>query len=117
MPRPNALGARLRFAGHAAEIGQDLAIIIAMPDLERGATGDEMKTNATVILEGSGRFFNTAAGDVCWTDVLRQELISDERYAIGGKLYCIGPLIEVNGDASVSIPELEFSGLLDWSAR
>lgn len=117
MPRPNALGARLRFAGHAAEIGQDLAIIIAMPDLERGATGDEMKTNATVILEGSGRFFSTAAGDVCWTDVLRQELLSDERYAIGGKLYCIGPLIEVNGDASVSIPELEFSGLLDWSAR
>ena len=116
MPRPDALGARLRFAGHAAEIGQDLAIIIAMPGLERGATGDEMKTNATVILEGSGRFFSTAADDVCWTDVLRQEPLSDERFAIGGKLYCIGPLIEVNGDASVSIPELEFSGLLDWSA-
>ena len=117
MPRPNALGARLRFAGHAAEIGQDLAIIIAMPGLERGATGDELQTNATVILEGSGRFFSTAADDVCWTDVLRQESLADERYAIGGKLYCIGPLIEVNGDASVSIPELEFSGLLDGSAR
>ena len=116
MPRPDARGARLRFAGHAANIGQDLAVIIAMPELTRGETGDELRTNATIILEGSGRFFSTAADDVCWTDVLRQELLSGERYAIGGKMYCIGPLIEVNGDAVISIPELEFSGLLDWSA-
>ena len=116
MPRPDERGARLRFAGHAADIGQDIAVIIALPDLARGATGNELGTNATIILEGSGRFFSTADDDVCWTDVLRQELLSGERYAIGGKMYCIGPLIEVNGDAGISVPELEFSGVLDWSA-
>ena len=117
MPRPDARGARLRFAGHLAAIGQDVAVIVAMPDLVTGMTGNELKTNATIILEGSGRFFSTAADDVCWTDVLRQELLADERYAIGGKMYCIGPLIEVNGDAEISLTELEFSGLLDWSAK
>jgi len=37
-------------------------------------------------------------------------------YSIDGRLYCIAPLAEVNGESSLSISELSFSGLLDWSA-
>jgi hypothetical protein len=117
MPRPEGRGARLRFAGREDGTGQDVAVIIALPDLQPGETGVELTTNATIILEGSGRFFNTAAADVCWTDVLRAEPLSGERFAISGRLYCISPLVEVNGDASVSIPELQFSGLIDWNRR
>jgi hypothetical protein len=32
-------------------------------------------------------------------------------------MYCIAPLIEVNGDSSVTIDELSFSGLLDWDSK
>lgn len=117
MPRPNGQGARLRFAGKSDELDQTAAIIIALPELARGETGTDLDSNVTFVVEGSGRFFSTADTDICWADVARQEALSDDRYAVGGNLYCIGPLVEVNGNSSVSIPELEFSGLLDWSSK
>jgi len=117
MPRPNNEGARLRFAGRLSGPGRDVAIIIALPELEPGATGKELATNATLILEGSGRFFSTAVEEACWTDVVRQELLNENRYAISGHMYCIAPLIEVNGESSVTIDELSFSGLLDWDSK
>ncbi len=117
MPRPRGEGARLRFAGTLVEADQDIAIIIGLPDLEPGATGKELVTNATLILEGNGRFFSTAVEAACWTDVTRQEPLNENRYAISGNMYCIAPLAEVNGDSSVIIEELSFSGLLDWDSK
>ncbi len=116
MPRPDERGARLRFAGPGLRPGETLAVIIAMPGLERGATGREFATNATVMIEGSGRFFSTSGDEVCWTDVVRQEPLTADRYAIAGSLYCIAPLVEINGNSSVTIAELSFSGFVDWSA-
>ena len=116
MPRPNGEGARLRFAGTAGE--QRLAFIIAMPELERGVASDELSSNVTLIEEGSGRFYSTATLGLCWTDITSLEVLDEnhDRYAIGGTLYCVTPLTEVNGDSSVSLSELDFLGLLDWSA-
>ncbi|MDX1515351.1 MAG: hypothetical protein R3288_00855 [Woeseiaceae bacterium] len=115
MPRPDGRGARLRFAGPAD--ASQIAIIIALPDLDRAQTGAELASNVTLIEEGSGRFFSTPDLSHCWTDVLAQTPIDtgNERYAIGGRLYCIAPLVEVNGSGSVSIDELEFTGRVDWS--
>jgi len=116
MPRPAGEGARLRFAGAQGSDAEGISIIIALPSLQRGATGRELATNATLVIEGDARFFSTSGDDVCWTDVVRNEPLSDDRFAVSGTLYCIAPLVEVNGDGSVSIPELRFSGLLEWSA-
>lgn len=117
MPRPEGRGARLRFAGQAGELS--LAIIIALPGLERGATARELGSNVTVIEEGGGRFFSTTGLGTCWTDVLEQELLDDgaDRYFVAGTLYCIAPLAEVNGDSSVTLRELEFGGYLDWGSK
>ena len=41
---------------------------------------------------------------------------SGTSYSIAGTLYCVAPLPEINGETSVSVAELRFSGLLDWSA-
>lgn len=119
MPRPEGAGARLRFAGTAANGVQSLAFIIAMPMLERGTTTRELASNVTMIEEGSGRFFSTPGLESCWTDVDAQTVIDDalDTYSISGTLYCITPLPEVNGDSSVLLRELHFSGLLDWSAQ
>lgn len=124
MPRPNGAGARLRFAG---EFGDDagavlLTFIIALPDLKRAAVADELPSKVTIVEEGNGRFFSTPNLDSCWTDVAEQSPLEPtddgvDLYAIAGKLYCISPLGELNGDDSVSIPELNFSGVLDWSAK
>lgn len=116
MPRPGGEGARLRFAGRADDHG--LTIIIALPDLRRDRAARELASNVTLIEEGAGRFFSTAAADKCWTDVtlLEPEQDASDRYRVGGTLYCLAPLVEVNGNSSVTLAELDFNGLLDWSA-
>ena len=118
MPRPDGAGARLRFAGTVGEEAVPIAFIIALPGLERGAEATELASNVTVIEEGRSRFFSTPDLGSCWTDIEAQSALddSDVRFVIDGVLYCISPLPEVNGEASLSIPELHFSGQLDWSA-
>jgi hypothetical protein len=117
MPRPEGRGARLRFAGQSGEMS--IAIIIAMPDLERGTVAQELGSNVTVIEEGGGRFFSTAGLGSCWTDVVEQAQTGDgaNPYFIAGRLYCIAPLAEINGDSSVTLRELQFGGYLDWGTR
>lgn len=119
MPRPNGEGARLRFAGQVVGADRRVAVIIALPDLERGVADVELGSKVTLIDEGSGRFFSTWDLDSCWTDItfLESSDESDERFKIGGTLYCLAPLAEVHGESSVLISELEFLGALDWSAK
>lgn len=118
MPRPGGEGARLRFAGRIGDDERQIAIIIAIPELDRGSAGSEYVSNVTVIEEGRGRFFNTVDPSNCLTDITAMTAIHIEgdRYTISGSLYCLAPLAEVNGDSSVSITELRFEGLIDWSA-
>jgi len=116
MPRPNGKGARLRFAGLATGDGRQLAIIIAIPTLDRGALGLELASNVTVIEEGGGRFFSTTDLGNCLTDITTLDELDVDRYSIGGTLYCVSPLAEINGDSSVLIPELAFLGLVDWNS-
>lgn len=114
MPRPDGDGARLRFAGGLSD--RQIAFIIALPGLRRGVMSKELPTTVTLIEEGGGRFFSTVDQDLCWTDILELEADdrSEENYRISGRLYCVAPLTQVNGESDVLIPELEFRGQLDW---
>jgi hypothetical protein len=116
MLRPNGKGVRLRFTGNAAD--SQLSIILALPELQRGASGPESPTVVTLTVEGSGRFLTTPTLESCWSDIVTQELIEDggDAYDISGTLYCVAPLGEINGDAAISIPEMAFRGIVDWNA-
>ena len=116
MPRPDGRGARLRFAGSVD--AHRIAIIVAMPELTRDSAGGELASNITLIEEGSGRFYSTADLDVCLTQVDAIEALDKKgnRYSVAGSVYCVSPLAEVNGETSISINELSFTGLFDWSA-
>ena len=116
MPRPGGDGARLRFAGDAN--GTRIAFIIALPGLQRGIAASELPTTVTVIEEGGGRFFSTADSNICWTDIAELESTdaSETNFRIAGRLYCVAPLVQVNGESDVLIRDLEFRGLLHWGA-
>ncbi len=113
--RPQGKGARLRFTGPVEN--EQLAIIVALPDLLIVETAKELPSNVTITVEGSGRFFSTPGLASCWTDIEEQQRRSDDpgRYTIAGNLYCIAPLGELNGDAAVSIAELSFRSIIEWS--
>lgn len=114
MPRPEGRGARLRFAG--SEGTSRIAFILSIPDLERAQIANELPSNVTVIEEGIGRFFSTGDFDNCWTDVDKHDRPDPNSGAhmIAGTLYCIAPIAEINGHASVSIDELRFAGVVNW---
>ena len=116
MPRPGAEGVRLRLSG---EVGEErLAIIIAMPALNPGETGNEFDSNVTISVEGSGRFFSAPNLGTCWTDIAVNEPIEEgsDTYNVLGELTCVAPLGEINGDGFVDIQLLRFSGIANWSA-
>jgi len=118
MPRPEGAGARLRFAGTTAD-GRSLAFILGLPDLMEGESGSELPTNVTVIEEGAGRFFGSRGANTCWSDIEVHELLPSTEsavYRIAGILYCVAPLADINGNSSISLTELQFSGRLDWAA-
>lgn len=120
MPRPHGQGARLRFEGPATGgSGADrLAFIIALPDLAEGRTATELPAGVTLMEVNAGRFFRSPEQAGCWADVEDQEPIAaagPHDYRISGLLYCVSPLAEVNGAASVSLRDLRFTGKVDWS--
>ena len=116
MPRPDGDGARLRLAGSVDDY--EIAFIIALPDLVPGAIGKELPSKVTVIEEGAGRFFSNADQDICWTDIEDMHPLNDAktRFQATGSLYCVAPLIEINGDSDITLGDFAFRGLLDWEA-
>ena len=116
MPRPAGAGARLRFAGPHPSGDGTLAVIVALPAHERDTLAESIDGRVTMIEEGNGRFFAANEAGSCWIDILDVTALDENRELTTGRLYCIRPLAEVNGSSSLTVPELEFSGLVDWSA-
>ncbi len=119
MPRPDDEGARIHLSGPVNDGpgAATVAFILGIPDLEKGRAARELGTNVTFMEEGSGRFFSTRDTDGCWTDIDYQEAVPDapgSAYRIGGTVYCVSPLAELNGGSSISFTELEFAGRLNW---
>jgi hypothetical protein len=122
MPRPHGKGARLRFAGTGNADGEnlDLAFIIALPDLEQGQSGRELPAGVTLMEESAGKFFSTPEPSTCWADITHHDLLQGDqadagtRYRIGGSLYCVSPLAEVNGARNVTFTDVRFTGQLNW---
>jgi hypothetical protein len=124
MQRPRAEGARLRFAGEldAGGVARPLAFILSIPDLEQGKTASELTTRVTLIEEENARFFSTRESEICWSNITQQEPLTDSagavianHYAISGLTYCVAPVAELNGAASVTLSDLQFTGQLHWA--
>ena len=116
MPRPDGEGARLRFAGPHPSGDGTLVFIAAIPALERDSTANELTTRLTVIEEGQGRFFTSPDFDICWADIQINERSNDRGDAVAGRIYCITPINEVNGSATINVGDIVFAGHIDWDA-
>lgn len=126
MQRPNEKGARLRFSGEidSTDGARPLAFILSIPDLEQGAIGNELATRVTLIEEESARFFSTRESDICWSNITEQSPLVDSEgtviehfYRVKGLTYCVASIAELNGAASVTLSDLEFTGQLRWAKQ
>lgn len=122
MLRPNRDGPRLRFSGPYLGPGDDsdearMAFIFALPGLEAGESGIEVPTNITIQIEGTGRFFSTPNMQSCWAEIKANEPVDGipDLYQLGGVVFCIAPLGELNSNDFVEITELAFTATVDWS--
>ena len=124
MRRPRGEGARLRFAGELMldDVTRTVAFILSIPDLEKGKTAAELPTRVTVIEEENARFFSTRETDICWSNVTHQEPLTNRdgiiitgRYSISGLTYCVAPVAELKGAASLTLSDMEFTGQLSWA--
>jgi len=119
MPRPNGAGARLHFSTTTDTAGEqrDIDIIIGLPELKPGQAVAETPVNITVMEVDSGRFFSSGEASFCLSDIGKQVAVndhSDTEYTIQGVSYCVAALPALNGEGSITISDLEFSGQIDW---
>lgn len=115
MQRPDNQGIRLRFSGNAAD--ERLAFIIALPELKAGEPALESPANVTLAIEDSGLFFSTPNLNSCWAEIKSQTALPDDNdsYNIRGTLFCIAPLGQVNGSGAVTVSDLSFTTVIEWS--
>lgn len=116
MLRPEGRGVRIMFSG--TRHGELLALIISLPDLQPGVTVAETPTNVTLTVADTGRFFSTADLDTCWSDITRNEASPEEdRTALAGQVFCVAPLGEINGNASIQLQQLKFTAFVKWTVE
>ena len=124
MQRPKGEGARLRFAGEITsdDFTRMVTFILSIPELEKGKTANELRTRVTVIEEENARFFSTRETDICWTNVTHQGpvtnrdgIIITNRFSVSGLTYCLAPVAELYGAASLTLSDIEFKGQVRWA--
>ena len=115
MPRPDDAGLRLLFSG--SDRGERVSLIISLPDIERGSTAQELPTKLTLTVADTGRFFSTPDVGSCWTDIRRNDAGPADTVELAGETFCVTPLGEVNGNASIQLQELQFETVMTWTSE
>ena len=120
MPRPGNNGARLQFVYQPARGTADdtaLTVILGVDGLARLATGEGLRTTVTFVDQAGARIFSSADRDTCHSDVTAHEAGPRAGLTlVTGVAYCTAAIPEVNGDGSLRLTELRFSGHIRWPA-
>ncbi|MCP4275514.1 MAG: hypothetical protein GY779_04065 [Gammaproteobacteria bacterium] len=114
MQRPGGQGIRLVFDEHLDEDQPGLLIVIGIADAILGQSIKELPANITIINQSNSQFFSTQEQPRCWTTFDEQILLTGttkETWRINGHIYCASALAELTGPGSITLGEIEFSGL------
>ena len=120
MPKPDGRGVRLAFRQYVDPDLAGLVVVIAIDNVAPGASFEEEPANVTINDQQGGRFYSSLGADRCWVSL--RELVEltgtvDPAWRMNGLLYCLSALPAANGGGTVTLNELEFSGLLRADAE
>lgn len=115
MERPEGKGIRLVFNENVDPQQPGLIMVIGIADAVLGAAEEELVANVTIIDQQSGSFYSTRSQPRCWTRIENQLRLTGtvrETWRLGGKLYCAGALPALTGRGSITLGDIEYSGIM-----
>jgi len=115
MPRPDGSGLRVMFANRQ----ESLLVVIGISGVERGATGEDLPANFTLVKEGAGEFYSTLGDEVCRVTLLENAPIEgtgDAVFRIRGEGQCPAPVPAVSREGEVRVRPFAFTGMAIWPA-
>jgi hypothetical protein len=112
--RENPPGVRLSFQ-RAAGSAPNLLLVFGLTGVKEGLSAREVKTNLTVIVQGTSRIFGTMGDSRCTVDSLTQRPLAAARsYRIEARGFCTQPAHAVRGKGDVLVSTFEFAGPVNF---
>jgi hypothetical protein len=110
-------GVRLSFQ-RASGAQPNLLLVFGLTGVEEGLSAHEIKTNLTVIVQGTSRIFGTLGDSRCTVDSLNQRPLGEARsYRIEARGFCTQPAHAVRGKGDVLVSTFEFAGPVDFNTE
>jgi hypothetical protein len=110
-------GVRLSFQ-RASGAAPNLLLVFGLTGVKEGLSAQEVKTNLTVIVQGTSRIFGTLGDSRCTVDSLNQRPLSQARsYRIEARGFCTQPAHAVRGKGDVLVSTFEFAGPVNFNTE
>lgn len=110
-------GVRLSFQ-RAAGAAPNLLLVFGLTGVKEGLSAQEVKTNLTVIVQGTSRIFGTLGDSRCTVDSLNQRPLGEARsYRIEARGFCTQPAHAVRGRGDVLVSTFEFAGPVNFNTE
>jgi hypothetical protein len=103
-------GVRLSFQ-RASGASPNLLLVFGLTGVREGQPAREVKTNLTLIVQGTNRIFGTLGDARCTVDSLTQRPLDTPRsYRIEARGFCTQPAHAIRGKGDVLVSTFEFAG-------
>ena len=108
-------GVRLSFQ-RAAGDRSNLLLVFGLSGVAKGESAHAVKTNLTVIVQGTSRIYGTLGDSRCTVDSLSQRPLNTAgAYRIEARGFCTQPAHAVRGKGDVLVSTFEFAGLVNFT--
>ncbi|HEY2679355.1 MAG TPA: hypothetical protein VGI65_20475 [Steroidobacteraceae bacterium] len=108
--RDNPPGVRLSFQRPSAA-APNLLLVFGLTGVRAGQPAREVKTNLTLIVQGTNRIYGTLGDARCTVDSLTQRpLGTPHSYRIEARGFCTQPAHAIRGKGDVLVSTFEFAG-------
>lgn len=110
-PRPDGDALRLMFSRD----DDGLLMVLGITGLGRGATGESLPANLTVVRQGLGLFYGSLGADTCIVTVEENRAVDrPDTYRVSGHGRCEAPIEAIARDGEIRIAPFAFSGKAYW---
>ena len=93
----------------------NLLLVFGLTGVEEGQAAREVKTNLTVIVQGTSRIYGTLGDSRCTVDSLTQQpLKTPHTYRVEARGFCTQPAHAVRGKGDVLVSTFEFAGAVAY---